>query len=299
MKRVTIYSFVTILFSILPGMLMAQVPNAGFETWTSGEPDGWWTGYSNMLGTASVTKSSDAHSGSGALRGEVISVSGSVISPTVIAGNFMGGFAYASRSGSLTGYYKFVPSGSAADEFQVDVIMYKGSWISGAIGAGDFSTTSSAASYTKFTIPIEYINEQTPDSAYILVTVSGPGGSDPQVGTYYILDDVAFGEATGVADRPGNTPAVFKLNQNYPNPFNPTTHVSFTVPSSGTAMLKVYNIMGQEIATLFNRAVSGGNLYDAEFNGRGLSSGIYLARLQFTSTTGKVMQSVTKMVLAK
>ncbi len=89
-------------------------------------------------------------------------------------------------------------------------------------------------------------------------------------------------------------PTVFALSQNYPNPFNPTTNISFTVPSTGRATLKILNILGQEVATLFNGEAQAGIVNQVQFNATGLSSGVYFSRLEYN---GKAQ--MTKMSLLK
>jgi Secretion system C-terminal sorting domain len=79
----------------------------------------------------------------------------------------------------------------------------------------------------------------------------------------------------------GLAPKVFSLLQNYPNPFNPTTSIGFTVPTEGLATLRVYNTIGQEVATLFNDVAQAGEYHQATFDGSRLASGVYFARLQF------------------
>jgi endo-1,4-beta-xylanase len=76
-----------------------------------------------------------------------------------------------------------------------------------------------------------------------------------------------------------NNPKVFALSQNYPNPFNPTTQIKYSVPQSGYISLKVYNLLGVEVATLFAGVRQAGN-YIAAFDGKELASGVYLYRLQ-------------------
>ncbi len=88
-------------------------------------------------------------------------------------------------------------------------------------------------------------------------------------------------------------PAKYTLSQNYPNPFNPTTTISFTLPKSGFVTLKVYNILGQEVATLVNEVKAAGN-YKATLNGKDLSSGTYIYSLKSGAT-----QITKKMTLLK
>jgi len=79
------------------------------------------------------------------------------------------------------------------------------------------------------------------------------------------------------------TPASFSLNQNYPNPFNPSTKISWQMPNGGDVLLKVFDVLGNEIATLVNEFKQSGN-YEVEFPssnaGRFLANGVYFYRLQ-------------------
>jgi hypothetical protein len=68
------------------------------------------------------------------------------------------------------------------------------------------------------------------------------------------------------------------LEQNYPNPFNPSTTIHFSVPSSEFVTLKVFDVLGNEVATLVNEEQPAGN-YEIEFSPAGLSSGIYFYKL--------------------
>jgi hypothetical protein len=71
----------------------------------------------------------------------------------------------------------------------------------------------------------------------------------------------------------------FDLQQNYPNPFNPLTKIRFGIPQAGFVTLKVYDILGNEIATLFNEEKLAGS-YEVDFDASGISSGIYFYKLQ-------------------
>jgi len=81
----------------------------------------------------------------------------------------------------------------------------------------------------------------------------------------------------------GSQPVSFELAQNYPNPFNPSTTIRYSVASSGPVSLKVYNLLGQEIATLAQGYQQAG-IYQVEFSGKGLASGIYFYRLHSPSS---------------
>ena len=71
----------------------------------------------------------------------------------------------------------------------------------------------------------------------------------------------------------------FNLSQNYPNPFNPSTTIKYSIPNAGNISLKVYDVLGKEIATLVNEEKSSGN-YEVEFNASNLTSGIYFYQLK-------------------
>jgi len=92
----------------------------------------------------------------------------------------------------------------------------------------------------------------------------------------------------------GQVAKVFNLGSNYPNPFNPSTKLEFSLEKDGRASLKVYNIIGEEVATLFDGDAKAGLLYQESFDASRLTSGIYFARLQ---SGGK--QQMKKMVLMK
>lgn len=85
----------------------------------------------------------------------------------------------------------------------------------------------------------------------------------------------------------------FDLSQNYPNPFNPTTRIRYQIPDAGFVSIKVYNVLGKEMATLVNEYKSAGN-YQVGFNASNLPSGIYLYQLKTGNYIG-----TKKMILIK
>jgi hypothetical protein len=84
------------------------------------------------------------------------------------------------------------------------------------------------------------------------------------------------------------------LAQNYPNPFNPSTVIEFVVPMSGHATMKVYNVLGQEVATLFDGNAEAGRINSARFNASNLPSGLYFYTLKTSGTSETKRMLLTK-----
>ncbi|MBA4311907.1 MAG: hypothetical protein C0417_04680 [Chlorobiaceae bacterium] len=99
-------------------------------------------------------------------------------------------------------------------------------------------------------------------------------------------------------------PEAYKLHQNYPNPFNPTTMIQFELPEEAFVTLKVYNLLGQEVATLFNHEQMSEGTQEVEFSASSFASGVYFYRLSAEGigeegTTSNTFHSVHKMILMK
>ena len=100
-------------------------------------------------------------------------------------------------------------------------------------------------------------------------------------------------------------PMTITLDRNYPNPFNPSTTIGYVLPDAGIVSMKIYNIIGQEIATLVDGVLMEEGEQEVEFNGAGQPSGVYYYRLTVQSVDGEgaligqVFSKVEKMILAK
>ena len=83
------------------------------------------------------------------------------------------------------------------------------------------------------------------------------------------------------------------MSQNYPNPFNPVTNIKFDIPKQGHVTLKIYDVLGKEVANLVNEVKVPGS-YVINFNGNNLASGVYYYRIEAGSFV-----EVKKMILIK
>jgi hypothetical protein len=84
---------------------------------------------------------------------------------------------------------------------------------------------------------------------------------------------------TGVEPVSNAVPTEFRLEQNYPNPFNPTTNIGFRISHFGFVSLRVFDLLGREVATLVHEVKQPGS-YEVTWDATGVASGVYLYRLQ-------------------
>lgn len=129
-------------------------------------------------------------------------------------------------------------------------------------------------------------------------SIIGTGYIQIEVGTFsnpalrYVLDFIATTDPS-VGVKEVDFLNSYNLFQNYPNPFNPSTRISYNVGEQGLVQLKVYNILGVEVATLVNELKNSGN-YSVDFNAAHYSSGVYFYSLSVNNFT-----QTRKMILEK
>ena len=102
-----------------------------------------------------------------------------------------------------------------------------------------------------------------------------------------------YSPSTGIDDENYSAPNQIILEQNYPNPFNPSTKISFNLPAREFVTLKIFNVLGSEVAILINDNLEVG-LHEVAFNASGLNSGVY-----FYVISTKNFTNTRKMILLK
>ena len=136
---------------------------------------------------------------------------------------------------------------------------------------------------------------------------TGSNDNESSIGTDHFINlepKMTYGEVMNTWSVMGDTPlsgvtdvkktsdvvTTYNLDQNYPNPFNPTTTISFSIPQNGLVTLKIYDILGREVATLLNEEKNSG-AYTLSFDASNLPSGTYIYSIHSGnySSTKKMM----------
>ncbi|MBX2989537.1 MAG: choice-of-anchor J domain-containing protein [Bacteroidetes bacterium] len=157
--------------------------------------------------------------------------------------------------------------------------------------------STSGADTSHFTILLDYFSVPKTEWTRKAYSLSHhvPANSTVRVAFRYLLHDVQATTGSGdfvgidavqvIRSLPASVPntrqgaQVFVLEQNYPNPFNPSTTIRFSIPQNGEVELKVFDLLGHEVATLVSEHLESG-LHQAHFNASNLASGVYFYRLK-------------------
>jgi hypothetical protein len=272
----------------------AQIPNNGFENWTTKggyeNPTGWGTMNSIATGPFfSCTKSTDhfpVSVGNFSIRLENNTsltqwTGGYGIAMTdPMAYPFQPAFPIVSHPNSLCGYYKYYSLNN--DSMFIRILFFER-----GIMRGDdtFVTGTTTSTWTSFTLPI---TNTLADSASIWFSAFYPNGptDGPKGNSVLYVDNLSFDNlSSSVHLSSSGLPGKFNLAQNYPNPFNPSTTISFSLPSKSFVSLRVFDLIGREVTTIVSGELSAGH-WSGQWNSDGNPSGIYFYRLQARQTDG-------------
>lgn len=279
-----LFLIILILFAI-SGNSPGQLLNSSFEDWQEGEPVNWM---SNDISGDMITQSSDAYEGNSSLILKPADLLGSGFPVFLFSSDAEGnGHPITQKYTSLKGYYKL--SAAAEDVLWISVVITESD--STVIGGGMIYLKEEKTNWTEFNIPILYDNlNGNPQMAYVTIALLDTAIGSANVNSVAFIDNFSLENTTSVDDGKIISDN-FLLDQNFPNPFNPSTKISWSTNVAGKQTLKIYNILGNEVATLVDEFKEAGS-YSVEFNSKGLTSGIYF----YTLSLGNKSQT-KKMIL--
>jgi len=125
------------------------------------------------------------------------------------------------------------------------------------------------------------------------VNVNAIDANPPNSGSIAVDGTTYYDGLTTSVEQISGLPNDYSLSQNYPNPFNPTTNIEYSIPEASFVELKVYDVLGNEVATLVNEQQSAG-VYRADFTGDGFASGLYIARITAGNFTNTIKMTLMK-----
>ncbi len=267
-----------------------QISNSSFENWQTFQgyqvPDSFYTFDQVLfLGVATTERTTDAHTGQLAVLLRTIAG----LATTNFAGllsygsfqtigtsnNFLG-WPFSSRPTKMNFWYKFERAGNDSALAGVILSKWNGAY-STIVGTGILYISSKTPTYTEAEIPISYSSSANPDTIHFSFISSC--NENPTAGTLFYVDDISLDSGPAVTDDHNQSSICFVLDQNYPNPFNPTTTINYSIPEVGNVEIKVYDVLGNEAATLVNEEKAPGN-YTAILNASSFASGVYIYTLR-------------------
>jgi hypothetical protein len=265
-----------IALAIVSIQLQSQILNPGFESVTGNKPNNWNTTFYNYS-SYQIRDTTDAHSGLKAahIRGY------SALSYSV-QGAVLGVFSTTGLPTSVQGWYKcnIVPG----DSLVFSPYVYQTTTSSPFKQAYSYTTTSNSV-YKQFTASFNYSASAIPsvDTVYVSVYLSGTntdaqGVFIPQTGTWATIDDITMGPdiTTGIKENA----LIEGIEKVYPQPATNMAFMIYNLNEAAVCELKLYDVTGKEVKTIFNDDKQTPGKYKAEIPVYDLAQGMYFAQLK-------------------
>ena len=261
---------------LLPGAIMAQILNAGFENWTGNVPNNWTTNNIAPLDLYPVTPSSDSHSGSLAAKGEVIdnTLGTSDVYPPLIQGNVS---SLPEDPSVLTGWYRFsTDSPTSSLVISATAVDANGGFT--GFAAGQFY--DEASSYSYFYLAMDYsFGSGNPAVSVTISATIADDEDEPLIGTWFLLDDLSLLYGTVGLNEPSQVTSFLSVSEAFPQPFSQSTSFSLKMEKPEMISVDIVDVQGKLIETIFNETLRAGEHIVTWIPQSEIPSGLYLARI--------------------
>lgn len=282
MKK-TILSIAAVAFT--SATLFAQIPNNGFENWTSmgsySNPDGWDQLNSMTTGMSVYTCTKGTPGSVGAAYLKLVSKTvGSTVAPGVAVSGLIdmtamkpkSGFPYTGQPQKLTGSWQYMASGADAGFIAVLLTKWNSTTMKrDTIAKANQVLSGMAMSWAPFNINLTYKSSALPDSAIIVLSASG---TTPVANSYLYVDNLSFaGSVAGI-----NTIDTYVSNINaYPNPTSDNINVELNAQKASTIKLQLVDVTGKLIKEINAGEIQGN--YKQTISTTGISKGAYFLKV--------------------
>lgn len=291
------------ILSIVAGTLItvssiAQIPNNGFENWTTigsyQNPTDWdnLNAMTTSMGVYTCTKGTPGQTGSAFLKLVSKNVSGMGVMPgiattgTINISNLSvtGGFPFTSRPQSLTGAWQYMASGSDAGMIAVYLTKWNTSMgMRDTVAMTVQNLSGMVMSWASFTLNLMYMNGSNPDTAQIILSSSG---MTPAANSYLYVDNLAFaGNVAGIKD---NNSFISNLSV-YPNPASDKISIDLYLQKNASVKIQLLDLSGKIVKETTEPNVSGKINKMIEVNT--LAKGVYLIKI--STENGNEIRKIT------
>lgn len=263
----------TFLSTVAVFSAQAQIPNPSFESWTSGQPDGW---YLSPIGVNNFgTQSNNAHNGASAVKMEVLDIGGGNLFTGAVTTGDANHTRYGCNCRPEALHFWYILHPVNGEQIFVDLAATNIGMTE--FGAGSAFIDDSNNVYKEFILPITYNTANNLDSMSLGFLLHGTTVA-PQfhLGAYFILDDLSFGSATGID---GEATMQAGLESIAPNPASSETRMIYRLNETSFVRLAVYDALGRKVLEVVNEKQTAGR-YKAMPDVSQLPNGVYTARLE-------------------
>lgn len=295
------YLFAAIILTCT-SQAIAQVPSFDFEDWTTvpESPRGWFTSTIGAPFEKPVSRTTDKQSGTYAMKLEtkISGTSGDTLPGFAMTGKvdlaspagFTLGFPFNKRAKSISFYYKYSPD-STGDSMNFTAILTKfdtATQMKEFVGIAAFTESAVVGSYVKQDVLFLYDSANTLVPDTMIITIFNSNAETPKFGSVLFIDEITVDTPVVTSVFTHNTPKAFQVNT-YPNPVQYTANFAFELSQPEKVTIKVYDMVGKEVATVANESKYAGK-HIIPFDVTTLNKGIYMYQIIAgeASTSGKL-----------